>query len=307
MIGPWDLKRGTQTVLQPSNRDGVEAEQDEDEKAVLQYAKEHPDEEKGEVIAVPPKEFQAVDIKPPEMSDAEMEQMIPEAEKRDREFDLALTVASKQRLADPEGVKRSQASQPPGQAKFVKFDHTETEEKKAKQSRTSGMFSPAFAGDLVSSPSASASSPPAATGHGGRNFLMKLNFMMNMNLKKKPLWKHGIGMSTTGCWRATLQIMRSAVRTRAGLDFSMRTLGLQKLMDKQAMYAELERLRQLEVTSGVQAEVDVSEAMRSDTKLVRDWRFRQGCWTRPEWWPENSEVKVHLQMKRLVPQLRWFW
>ena len=139
--------------------------QDEDEKAVLQYAKEHPDEDKEEVIAVPPKELQAVDIKPPEMSDAEMEQMIPEAEKRDREFDLALTVASKQRLADPEGVKRSQASQPPGQAKFVKFDHTETEEKKAKQSRTSGMFSPAFAGDLVSSPSASASSPPTATGH----------------------------------------------------------------------------------------------------------------------------------------------
>ena len=123
MIGPWDLKRGTQTVLQPSkplehplprlhaNRDGVEAEQDEDEKAVLQYAKEHPDEDKEEVIAVPPKEFQAVNIKPPEMSDAEMEQMIPEGEKRDHEFDLVRSVASKQRLADPEGVKRSQVKQ----------------------------------------------------------------------------------------------------------------------------------------------------------------------------------------------------
>ena len=144
-IGPWDLKRGTQTVLQPArplqqplpqlhpNKDGVEPEQDEDAKAVLQYAKDNPDEDKG-IVEVPPHGLHAVDSKPPEFSDAEMEQAIAEAEKLDREFDLTLPMASRQRVADPEGVKRIQSNKPPGQAKFVKFDHTETEEKKAKQS-----------------------------------------------------------------------------------------------------------------------------------------------------------------------------
>ena len=46
------------------------------------------------------------------------------------------------------------------------------------------------------------------------------------------------------------------------------------------MYAELERLRQLEVISDVQAGLDVPQTLRLDTKLVRDWSFRQGCWTR---------------------------
>ena len=30
----------------------------------------------------------------------------------------------------------------------------------------------------------------------------------------------------------------------------------------------------------VQDGADVSEALQLDTKLVRDWRFRQGCWVR---------------------------
>ena len=47
----------------------------------------------------------------------------------------------------------------------MKFDHTEAGEKKAKHSRTSGMFSPTFAGDLVSSPVASSSSPSTTSGH----------------------------------------------------------------------------------------------------------------------------------------------
>eukprot|EP00435_Cladocopium_sp_Y103_P002789 s2949_g1.t1 len=43
---------------------------------------------------------------------------------------------------------------------------------------------------------------------------------------------------------------------------------------------ELDRLRHLEVIGDVQSDVDVSQALHLDTKLVRDWRFREGCWIR---------------------------
>ena len=194
----------------------------------------------------------------------------------------------------------------------MKFDHTETEEKKAKQSRTSGMFSPAFAGDLVSSPSASASSPPTATGHVRRIVDEVELHDEHESEEEAPLetWDWDVNDRLLEGDFADYEIS-SADKGRSGFfneDTGPPEVSAEELayLDKQAMYAELERLRRLEVISGVQAEVDVSEAMRLDTKLVRDWRFRQGCWTRREWWPENSEVKVHLQMKRLVPQLRWF-
>ena len=57
-IGPLDLKRSVQSTVQQSkpaeqplprlrvSRDGVEAEGDADERAVLQYAREHPDEDR---------------------------------------------------------------------------------------------------------------------------------------------------------------------------------------------------------------------------------------------------------------------
>ena len=96
------------------------------------------------------------------MSDAEMEQMIDDGAKRDREGGVTLSVPSHQKLSDPEAVKRSSGEQSAAQAKFVKFDQTAGDEKKPKQSRT-GMYSPSFAGDIVSSP---AGSPPSSsTGH----------------------------------------------------------------------------------------------------------------------------------------------
>ena len=253
---------------------------------MLQYAKDNPDEDKEEVIAVPPQELQAVDNKIPEMSDAEMEQMIAEAEKRDCEFLSTLPLASKQRVADPEGVKRSQANQPPGQAKFVKFDHTETEEKKPKQSRTSGMFSPTLAGDLVSSPSASASSPSTATGYV-RRIVDEVELYDEDECEEEiPLetWDWDVNDQLLGGDFADYEISSEDKGKRGFFneDAGPPQVSAEELayLDKQAMYAELERWRQLEAISDVQAEVDVSEAAHLDTKLVRDWRFRQGCWIR---------------------------
>ena len=51
-------------------------------------------------------------------------------------------------------------------------------------------------------------------------------------------------------------------------------------LDKTAMFTELERLKKLEVIGEVDPEADLSQAVHLDTKLVRDWRFREGFWTR---------------------------
>ena len=106
-VGPWDLRRGTQTILklskpiaQPLPRlhgtEGeVEPERDIDEEAVIKYAKNHLDENKEEAgePLLPRQELQAVDNQLPEISDAEFEGMIAEAAKRDRERELALPMA----------------------------------------------------------------------------------------------------------------------------------------------------------------------------------------------------------------------
>ena len=77
-VGPWDLTRGVQTLLQqvkPSEQplpllhvsaDGVEAEGDADERAVLKYAREHPDEDRDGTIG----EFQAGGADPLQAHDA---------------------------------------------------------------------------------------------------------------------------------------------------------------------------------------------------------------------------------------------
>jgi hypothetical protein len=132
-VGPWDLKRGVQTLLQqvkPSEQPvplvhvsaaGVEAEGNADEHAVLKYAREHPDEDRGGAIG----DFQAGGADPlqthdaphelqaggevPMLSDSEMAGMMETTVKRDRESELRLPVPVRQRVADAEAVKRSSA------------------------------------------------------------------------------------------------------------------------------------------------------------------------------------------------------
>ena len=53
--------------------------------------------------------------------DDEFQQMIDDAVKRDRESYATLPMATRQKMFDPEGVKRS-GEQSSNQAKFVKFD-----------------------------------------------------------------------------------------------------------------------------------------------------------------------------------------
>eukprot|EP00435_Cladocopium_sp_Y103_P026788 s4238_g6.t1 len=307
-LGCWfSHERGTQTVLQqvkPSAQvqplpilhvspDGVEGERDADEAAVMKYAKEHPDEDRevedakdaqkgGEsLMRVSPHEFQAVEI--PEMPDEEMEEMIAAAEKRDRERETTLPVPSRQRLSDPEASKRPTGSQAAVQAKFVKFDHTASEEKKSKQQKT-GMFSPTFAGDIVSC--TTSSSPAAGSGHV-RRVIEDVELYDEDDVGEEvPLeswdWDTNDQLLDGDFSQFKLSEDEKAKRGFFNEDAGPPDVSAEEMayMDKEAMYVELDRLRQLEVIDDVQAGIDVSEALRLDTKLVRDWRFRQGQWIR---------------------------
>ena len=51
-------------------------------------------------------------------------------------------------------------------------------------------------------------------------------------------------------------------------------------LDEAAMKDELERLRKLDVIDDAGDDLLVEEAMTLDTRLVRDWRFRDGRWKR---------------------------
>ena len=298
-IGPWDLKRGLQTIAQQSkpadqplprlraSRDGVEADGDVDEKAVLQYALEHPDDDKddaGDVQAggaqLPqeshaPQELQAVDENIPMMSDEEWNQIVNAQVKRDREQELRLPIPVRQRVAEAEATKRATDKEVSTQAKFVKFDHTNIEQPKSKQPRTE-MFSSTFAGEISGSSS-------TTKGH------------VRLITEEIELYEEDIPEETVPLeswdWDVNDQLLEGdypqfeiPVEEKRKRGFHSEDAGPPEVtaeelafLDKQAMYAELDRLRKLDVICDVQTGVDVTQASHLDTELVRDWRFRQGC------------------------------
>lgn len=215
------------------------------------------------------------------ISDAEFEGMIADATKRDREQELAFVMASKQRVADSERVKGPRRNQPSTQVKFLKFDHTEAKEQNAKHPCTGGMSSPTFAGDLISNSTPATSSPSTTTDHVRRiieEIEEKIPLDVNDQLLDGDFSEHEISEVD--------KAKRGFHDENAGL-LQVENAGLLQVsagelawLDKHAMYAELERVGQLEVISDGQAGLDVSEALHLDTKLVRDWSFRRGCWTK---------------------------
>jgi hypothetical protein len=51
-------------------------------------------------------------------------------------------------------------------------------------------------------------------------------------------------------------------------------------LDQEAVHAELERLRGLDVIEDMGEELVVEECIKLDTRLARDWRFRENQWKR---------------------------
>eukprot|EP00435_Cladocopium_sp_Y103_P043647 s2238_g12.t1 len=255
-IGPWDLKRGVQTVVQQAKPmeqplpqlhvsfHGVEAEGDVDERAVKQYAKDHPNEDVDEVpgdgqeggapvASIPPHGLQDIGESHPEMPDEEMNEMIAAAEKRDREGDQKLPLPGRPRIADPEATKRTTGSAASTQAKFEieLYDEDELADEVPLESWDWDINDQLLDGDFS-----------------------------NYEISSDEKARRGFNNEDAGPPQVSAEELA--------------------FLDKNAMYVELDRLRALDVIGDVQDGIDVSQALHLDTKLVRDWRFRNGCWTR---------------------------
>ena len=53
-----------------------------------------------------------------------------------------------------------------------------------------------------------------------------------------------------------------------------------QVLDQQAMLSEVNRLHDLQVIANLEAGENVDDAMKLDTRVVFDWRFREGSWIR---------------------------
>ena len=53
-----------------------------------------------------------------------------------------------------------------------------------------------------------------------------------------------------------------------------------QILDQQAMLNEVARLDDLSVIANLEPTDDVEAALKLDTRVVFDWRFREGCWVR---------------------------
>jgi hypothetical protein len=290
-VGPWDMKRGTQTSLQPSrpavhpvpvlhtSSHGVQAEHDPEGEAVLQYAKEHPDEDaeeemdshKGGALSnpadVPPHELQGETGGAVAFTDAEMDELIQATEKRDRETELKLPVGVRQRVAEAEASKRSTEKQSSSSAKFVKFDHTSTEQQKSKQQKTE-MYSPTFAGEV-------SASPTSGSGH-----VRQVTEEIELYEEDEPeinipleTWDWDVNDQLLDGEFAQFEISPEEKKRRG---FHNEEAGPPNVcaeelawLDKQAMFTELERLRKLDVIGDVQEGVDVEQALHLDKACQR--------------------------------------
>jgi hypothetical protein len=290
-VGPWDMKRGTQTLLQPSkpavhpvpvlhtSSHGVQAEHDPEGEAVLQYAKEHPDEDaeeemdshKGGALPnpadVPPHELQGETGGAVAFTDAEMDELIQATEKRDRETELKLPVGVKQRVAEAEATKRSTEKQSSSSAKFVKFDHTSTEQQKSKQQKTE-MYSPTFAGEV------------SASSTSGSGHVRQVTEEIELYEEDEPeinipleTWDWDVNDQLLDGEFSQFEISPEEKKRRG---FHNEEAGPPNVcaeelawLDKQAMFTELERLRKLDVIGDVQEGVDVEQALHLDKACQR--------------------------------------
>ena len=268
----------------------MQAEHDPEGEAVLQYAKEHPEEDaeeemdshKGGALSnpadVPPHELQGETGGAVAFTDAEMDELIQATEKRDRETELKLPVGVRQRVAETEATKRSTEKQSSSSAKFVKFDHTATEQQKSKQQKAE-MYSPTFAGEI-------SASPTSGSGH-----VRQVTEEIELYEEDEPeinipleTWDWDVNDQLLDGEFSQFEISPEEKKRRG---FHNEETGPPNVcaeelawLDKQAMFTELERLRKLDVIGDVQEGVDVEQTLHLDTKLVRDWRYRSGCWTR---------------------------
>ena len=297
-VGPWDLKRGVNTEVKPALPadpplpllhapvGGVEPEFDDDEKAVLKYAQENPREDLDEdADPVETSEEGGASGNPPIVQAEDQAMFEAEVQKRDKRAagETKLPIPLRQRVAEAEAEasKRAQHAGEEGQAKFVRFDpDAPVVEPSPKQQKTS-LYSPVYAGDLPGSPGAS------STSRHVRRVVEELELYDEDELEVKAMdepWDWEQCESQWDFMDNEVLISDEEMRKRGFYDEGAGppTVSDQELtgLDQAAMKDELERLKKLDVIEDAGDDLLVEEAMTLDTRLVRDWRFRDGRWKR---------------------------
>lgn len=296
-VGPWDLRRGVYTEVKHVNPPeapipllhapigGVEPEFDEDEKAVRKYAEENPmedlEEESKEVERSETGGAQVIQPdhhgeQQPLMDDGE-----PLSQAKRQAADVRLPIPVRQRVAEAEALKRSQHAGEEGQKKFVKFDpETVVMEPSPKQPRTS-LYSPTYAGDIASSPATS------STTRNVRRIVEDIELYDEDELEcnmADDSFDYELCETQLDFEGEKVMIPEDEKQKRGFFDEGA---GPPKVtedelawLDQEAMEAELERLRKLDVIEDAGNDLVVENCMKLDTRLVRDWRFRENQWRR---------------------------
>ena len=283
-VGPWDLRRGINTevkVAKPTEVPlpllhppigGVEPEiEDEEAKVVIKYAQDHPQEDVDEgEIEVQPLDFEEGGVSVMVSDEVQSDQEI-DADQKARENsapgDLRLPVPVRQRVSEVEASRRGQQNPEEGQAKFVKFDpNTEIPEPSPKQPRT--LYSPVYAGNVADSPGT------ASVSRHVRRVIEELEMVDDDEMDYAipgEVWDWEVCDSVEMARRGFHNEGAGPPEvTQEELDW----------LDEEAMKMELNRLKELHVIDNVSDDVAVEDCVRLDTRLVRDWRYRDGRWRR---------------------------
>ena len=299
-IGPWDTKKGTHSQMRPVSvttppvpvllgldREGrtpdveisapapqhVSTQFDEEAALVEQYALNHPDEDLDEPEVLDPSRSKegGVSIARPEQAPASV------VEKRAAEDGIERPATVRQRVEEVERKSRqmsSEADLPP--AKAVRFDAESLVPEP--QAKVPKLFPPSFAGHVPSAGVSSASSSQVRQVVEG----------VEMYHEDEPSPDYGY---VDSLWDEALeepehdsQEVFLSLEEKENRGFFDEGRGPPEVSDaelsglqSEALVTELERLTRLDVIEQFLGQVD-SECTVLDTRVVYDWRYRDG-WT----------------------------
>ena len=299
MVGPWDMKRGAHTKIEtkpisapvpellsdvpekPERKTKIaKASVDPDAEDVIKYAVDHPDEDQevGE-----PKESETggatyeLQATADTSAAAETQQQATAGQQAAAAEASAVEGSPKRALEgspQPERVqkgrydhaqsKKKAAEDLREQAKSVRFDPetpiTEPSSKALKTSSSSDVSTCAVRQvaelDLYveDEPDAEYEEIDSYDWSEQQDHCEDSNFLTQEDMKKRGFYDEGRGPQVS---EEELQVL-----------------------DQQAMLAEVSRLDDLQVLANVEPSDNIEEAVKLDTRIVFDWRFRESCWIR---------------------------
>ena len=286
-IGPWDLRRGvhTKVEVQPlkhpvpellsdapqtdrkSKKDKSPVDPDAEE--VLKYAREHPEEDvdiedhrTAEEGGAP-----AVEIEP--MVETMHEDQVEQSPKRHLE-ESELPPAHRGRF-DHAHQKKKTSEEADVPAKFVRFDpDIPVVEPISKAARTSSSSASGGSQDqeqqvrqIVEEVEIYVEDEPdleAGEELDAYDWQEQEAFSSDNMLSEEEMKKRGFYDEAKGAPNVSVEELQ--------------------ILDQHAMLNEVARLDDLSVIANLEATDDLEAALKLDTRVVFDWRFREGCWVR---------------------------